>query len=117
MGVCRADVRNAIQVGAWIVFFSAERGDDDKGITRYCIVAALCVERKIAHTAIVETSGNRRYRDYLNPLIRRVMARVGCVPIGRAPSDDRARECQGCGGSRNSSSDCARRWSVRKCRT
>src|SRR5260370_22956095 len=69
-GVCRADVRNAISPGDWIAFLSAERDGEDEVVTRYRFVAALCVERKISHTAIFETSRNRRYRDYLNLLVR-----------------------------------------------
>src|SRR5205823_9310754 len=54
----------------WIAFFSAERDGQEMAVTRYSFVAALCVERKIAHTAIFDAPEHCRYREYLNLLIR-----------------------------------------------
>ena len=66
-GVCRTDVRCAITIGDWMVFFSSEKNGM---ITRYRFVAALCVENKLRHTSIFEPHVNQVYRSYLNLLIR-----------------------------------------------
>lgn len=64
-GVCRADVRGAIRKGDWVVFISLQE-DEDAGLTRYRFVAALCVERKLAHTSLFDGP----FAGYLNLLIR-----------------------------------------------
>jgi hypothetical protein len=68
-GVCRADVRSAIQRGDWIVFFSLQQ-DKGVGTTAYRLAAALCVEEKITHTEIFGGTVSGRYSNYLNLLIR-----------------------------------------------
>jgi hypothetical protein len=69
-GVCRPDVRGAIDRDDWMVFFAAQRDAEDSAITRYRFVAALCVEEKLSQVALFAPSINRPYRDYLNLLIR-----------------------------------------------
>jgi hypothetical protein len=64
-GVCRADVRSAIEPGDWIVFFSLQQ-DDSTRTTVYRFAAALCVEEKVAHTELF----GGPFAKYLNLLIR-----------------------------------------------
>lgn len=64
-GVCRHDVRNAIQLKDWGVFFAVSEKPED-GTKHYQLVAALEVHKKIRHTELFETP----YRHYLNLLIR-----------------------------------------------
>jgi hypothetical protein len=69
-GVCRADVRQAIAVGDWIVFFSSELDGQNGTVTRYRFVAALCVENKLRHTSLFQPHVSQSYSSYLNLLIR-----------------------------------------------
>lgn len=68
-GVCRSDVRRAVQPGDIVAFFSAQRDETTK-CTAYRFVAALEVERKISHEAIFEDEEPLVHR-YLNLLARR----------------------------------------------
>lgn len=68
-GVCRTDVRGMIQPGDWMAFFSARRNQRDRGLTEYCFVAALRVERLTAHDRLSD-SPEDSFSSYLNLLIR-----------------------------------------------
>jgi hypothetical protein len=56
--------------GDWVAFFSAQRVGRNPACTHYKFVAALCVEKKIAHPEIFTNSENYLYRACLNLLIR-----------------------------------------------
>jgi hypothetical protein len=69
-GVCRHDVRAAVQPGDWVVLLSAQRDGLNSTCKHYKLVAALCVESKISHPEIFAGSADCLYRAYLNLLIR-----------------------------------------------
>ena len=66
-GVCRHDVRGAIQPGDVMVFFSAEQ---KLATVDYRLVAVLCVDRKISQTSLFPPPAHQPFVDYLNLLVR-----------------------------------------------
>lgn len=66
-GVCRTDVRNAIQPGDIVAFFSTRRGDR-KAVYRF--VGWATVDEKIERDRIWRERRLRPYRQYKNLLIR-----------------------------------------------
>jgi hypothetical protein len=67
-GICRRDVRSAINPGDWVAFFSATRDNTSK-TTAYRFAATARVAEKVTQTSIFD--GNPRpFRDYLNLVVR-----------------------------------------------
>src|SRR5690348_4155095 len=64
-GVCRHDVRSAVEPGDWVVFFSAGPDDRSESVTCYRFVATLQVQRKISQTAIFADPANSTFQNYL----------------------------------------------------
>lgn len=69
-GICRQQVRNRIQPGDIVVFFSFRRRKPNAE-TEYRLCAIATVERKLRQTDIFSDPGLRLYRRYLNLLIRK----------------------------------------------
>lgn len=70
-GVCRRDVRRAVQPGHVLLFFSVEEEKHNNFIYKFC--ALLTVKQKIRQTDIWKTealNSNRQFRRYENLLIR-----------------------------------------------
>jgi len=66
-GVCRPNVRNRIEVGDWVVFFSCPDAPEGR---EYKCVGALRVEAKIMQTEVFGAGTDPLLRNYLNLLIR-----------------------------------------------
>jgi hypothetical protein len=67
-GVCRGDVRNAIQPSDIVLFFSFQ--ELEAGLIEYKLCAAATVEKKISQTDIWLNNDYSIHRQYLNVLIK-----------------------------------------------
>jgi hypothetical protein len=70
-GVCRQDVRNALDSGDLVIFFAADRlADRRPAPARYCFVGFATVDRKVTQADIWTDDSLAVYRNYRNLVIR-----------------------------------------------
>jgi len=67
-GICRRDVRSAINPGDWVAFFSATRDNASK-TTVYRFASIAKVAEKVTQTSIFDQNP-RPFRNYLNLVVR-----------------------------------------------